>query len=238
MTTLLFREDPYLKECKASVTGITERNGILLDNTIFYPSGGGQPGDSGELQFADSNIKISTTITDRDSAEILHLPEEGQKLPQVGQSVVLTLDWQRRYRHMRMHSALHLLCALVPCGVTGGQIGELKSRLDFDVGETTLDKADLTEKLNQLIKADHPLSSYWITDDELDKAPELVRTMSVQPPRNSGKVRLIKVGEDIDLQPCGGTHVNKTGEIGRVKVSKIENKGKRNRRVNIVFDED
>ena len=202
----------------------------------FLPDRGGQPGDSGRLLLEDgSEIKIVTTVTDRDSGEIIHVPDEGQALSPAGAKVQAEIDWDRRYRHMRMHTALHLLCAAVPCGVTGGQIGADKSRLDFDIGEATLDKEEITDILNRLVEEDHVVDNYWITEQELDDNPELVRTMSVQPPRGSGRVRLMKVGNGVDLQPCGGTHVKRTGEIGALRVSKIENKGKRNRRVNIVF---
>ncbi|WP_321394790.1 alanyl-tRNA editing protein [Emcibacter sp.] len=236
MTRELFREDAYLRRCAAKVAAITDRGGIILDQTVFYPTGGGQPGDSGRFRMADgSEIIIATTIKEPESGEIIHVPEEGQSLPETGAEVEAELDWTRRYRHMRMHTALHLLCSAVPCGVTGGQIGTDKSRLDFDIGEMTLDKDLITAELNRLVEEDHVVDSYWITDQQLDENPELVRTMSVQPPRGSGRVRLLKVGTGVDLQPCGGTHVKRTGEIGPLRVSKIENKGKRNRRVNIIF---
>lgn len=235
-TTELFREDAYLKQCKASVLAITDRNGIVLDQTVFYPTGGGQPGDAGSLNFRDIELEIATTVKDRDTGEIIHVPASSDNLPQVGDQVVAQINWPTRYLRMRMHSALHLLCAVVPCGVTGGQIGELKSRLDFDIGNTTLDKEQITESINQLIEQDHSVSTQWITDDELESNPELVRTMSVKPPSGAGKVRLLRIGDSVDLQPCGGTHIKHTNEIGKIRVSKIENKGKRNRRVNIVFD--
>lgn len=230
-TEELYRDDSYLKSCDATVVEITDRGALVLDRTVFYYTGGGQPGDSGTLTFDGRSIRIGTTIqVDRD---ILHIPEEGQTLPPVGTKVVAEIDWDRRYRLMKMHTAMHLLCALVPCGVTGGQVGEDKSRLDFDVGEHTLDKDALTAQLNDLIAQDHPLQTLWITDAELDANPELVRTMSVQPPRNAGRIRLVKVGEAVDLQPCGGTHIARTGEIGALRIGKIENKGAKNRRVNI-----
>jgi len=235
MTELLFRDDAYLTECDATVTGVNERGGIVLDRTIFYYTSGGQPGDKGVLKSEDgTEVRIGTTI--RADGEIVHVPEEGQPALTAGTKVQGTIDWENRHQLMRMHTAMHLVCAIVPCGVTGGQVGIDKSRLDFDVGEHTLDKEDITDKLNALIQEDHAVSAQWITDAELDSSPDLVRTMSVQPPRGSGKVRLLKIGEGVDLQPCGGTHVQRTGEIGPVRVSKIENKGKRNRRVNIVFD--
>ncbi|HAE00562.1 MAG TPA: Ala-tRNA(Pro) hydrolase [Rhodospirillaceae bacterium] len=230
-TEELYRDDSYLKSCDATVVEITDRGALVLDRTVFYYTGGGQPGDSGTLTFDGGSIRIGTTI--QVDGDILHIPEEGQTLPPVGTKVVAEIDWDRRYRLMKMHTAMHLLCALVPCGVTGGQVGEDKSRLDFDVGEHMLDKDALTAQLNDLIAQDHPLQTLWITDAELDANPELVRTMSVQPPRNAGRIRLVKVGEAVDLQPCGGTHIAHTGEIGALSIGKIENKGAKNRRVNI-----
>lgn len=230
-TEELYRDDSYLKSCDATVVEITDRGALVLDRTVFYYTGGGQPGDSGTLTFDGGSLRIGTTI--QADGDILHIPEEGQTLPPVGTKVVAEIDWDRRYRLMKMHTAMHLLCALVPCGVTGGQVGEDKSRLDFDVGDHTLDKDALTAQLNDLITQDHPLQTLWITDAELDANPELVRTMSVQPPRNAGRIRLVKVGEAVDLQPCGGTHIAHTGEIGVLRIGKIENKGAKNRRVNI-----
>tara|TARA_R110002096_G_scaffold436009_1_gene665041 strand:- start:13405 stop:14112 length:708 start_codon:yes stop_codon:yes gene_type:complete len=232
MTEELFRDDAYLKSCEAKVIKINDLGGIILDQTVFYPSGGGQPGDNGTI----GEVTIATTVTDRETGEIVHVPAEGQSLPNVGDTVTATIDWDQRYLHMRMHTGLHLLCASVPCGVTGGQIGAVKSRLDFDIVDLTLDKEEITEKINAFQQGNHEVTSSWITNDEMDASPDLVRTMSVKPPRKGGRVRLMKVGDAVDLQPCGGTHVKNTSEIGRLRVSKIENKGKRNRRVNIVFD--
>jgi len=234
-TKTLFDEDAYLTNCKATVLAVNERNGIILDQTVFYPTGGGQAGDSGKLECNGKVIKIATTIKDRDSGELIHVPVDSESTLSIGDKVTATIDWEKRYLHMRMHSALHLLCAVVPCGVTGGKIGDTKSRLDFDIGDSTLDKEQITIELNKLIEQNHQISTLWIDDKELDEKPELVRTMSVQPPRGTGRIRLLKIGDSVDLQPCGGTHVNETREIGAIKVSKIENKGKRNRRVNIVF---
>ena len=182
MTLALFQQDAYLQETTAKVVAITDRGGIILDQTVFYPTGGGQPGDSGEFIFADRRVTIATTVKDNDSDDIVHVPHENQDLPQVGETLTARIDWPRRYAHMRMHTALHLLCAVVPCGVTGGQIGEQKSRLDFDIGDTTLDKEAIDIAINELVKADHAVTSQWISDDELAQNPELVRTMSVQPP--------------------------------------------------------
>lgn len=235
MTDELFREDAYLKECEATVIGVNDLGGILLDRSIFYPTGGGQPGDRGMLRLADGReIAIATTVKGDGDENVVHVPAEGQDTPAVGDTVTCILDWDRRHLHMRMHTGLHLLCALVPHGVTGGRIGADKSSLDFDLGEATLDKDALTEGLNRLVSEDHAVTARWIDDADLDAQPDLVRTMSVQPPRGSGKVRLLDI-PTVDLQPCGGTHVAHTGEIGTLRVSKIENKGKRNRRVNIVF---
>ncbi|RVU34045.1 alanyl-tRNA editing protein [Hwanghaeella grinnelliae] len=237
MTALLFRDDAYQTEFDATVTAVNERGGIVLDQTLFYYTSGGQPGDKGTLTAEDGTIvEIGTTI--KADGDIVHVPGEDQPTLAPGSKVHGTIDWDFRHQLMRMHTCMHLVCSIVPCGVTGGQVGIDKSRLDFDVGEHTLDKEEITEKLNALIRENHPVTAQWITDEELNASPDLVRTMSVQPPRGSGKVRLLKIGEGVDLQPCGGTHVKNTGEIGPVRVSKIENKGKRNRRVNIVFDTD
>lgn len=230
-TEELFRDDSYLKSCDAKVVEVNDRGGIVLDRTVFYYTGGGQPGDTGTLSFDGGSVRIGTTI--QVDGDIIHVPEEGQSLPAPGTSVKAEIDWDTRYSLMKMHTSMHLLCSLVPCGVTGGQVGPDKSRLDFDVGEHTLDKEALTEALNRLIEEDHALETMWISDADLDANPDLVRTMSVQPPRNAGRVRLVKIGDAVDLQPCGGTHLARTGEIGRLRIGKIENKGARNRRVNI-----
>jgi len=232
MTEELFREDSYLRECEATVTR-AEPGKVILDRTVFYPTGGGQPGDQGVLVMPDGS-ELAITDTVKDVAGIAHLCDEGSALPAPGARVTARIDWDRRYIHMRMHSLMHLLCATVPCGVTGGQIGATKSRIDFDTGDHLLDKEQIAAELNRLVEADLPLSHRWISGEELDANPDMVRTMSVQPPRGGGRIRLMEV-EGVDLQPCGGTHVARTGEIGRVAVSKIENKGKRNRRVNVVF---
>jgi misacylated tRNA(Ala) deacylase len=235
ITDELFREDAYLKECTATVVGVNALGGIVLDRTVFYPTGGGQPGDSGALRLADGRtIRIATTVKGDGEENVVHVPAEGETAPAVGTQVTVAIDWDRRYMHMRMHTALHLMCALVPHGVTGGRIGADKSSLDFDIGDASLDKDAITEGLNRLVDEDHAVAARWITEAELDAQPDLVRTMSVQPPRGSGRVRLLDI-PSVDLQPCGGTHVARTGEIGALTVTKIENKGKRNRRVNIAF---
>lgn len=235
MTDALFRDDAYLKSCDATVLAVTERGGVVLDRTIFYPTGGGQPGDSGTLRCADgSSIRIATTVKGETPDEIVHVPAEGEALPGAGSAVTLELDWDRRHAHMRMHTCLHLLSAVLTYPVTGGQVGAEKSRLDFDIPEAVLDKDEITVRLNELIARDAPVGMRWITDAELAAQPDLVKTMSVQPPTGAGHVRLIEV-EGMDLQPCGGTHVARTGEIGAVEVRKIEKKGRQNRRVSIQF---
>jgi misacylated tRNA(Ala) deacylase len=239
MSEALFQQDAYLATCTAQVDSINERGGIILDRTIFYATGGGQPGDSGTMTLADgSSIDIATTVYGEDRSQIVHVPAEGSALPAAGEQVALHLDWPRRHRLMRVHTALHLMCALVPYPVTGGQIGEDGGRLDFDIDNPdAIDKDELTAKLQQLVAADHKVSQRWITDAELDANPGLVRTMSVQPPRGSGKVRLVAIGEDgaVDLQPCGGTHVASTAEIGNISITKVEKKGRNNRRFRLAL---
>lgn len=233
MTEELFREDAYMKTCEATITGIDER-GIILDRTIFYPLGGGQPGDTGSLVNQNGiSVEITNTIKDRESGDHLHVPAEDAPSLSAGDVVKCEIDWDRRYRMMRMHSALHLLCACIEGGVTGGQIGEEKSRLDFDLPDTNLDKEAISTRLNELVNGAHSMSHRWITDAEMAENEDLVRTMSVKPPMGAGKVRLMEIADGVDLQPCGGTHVANTSEIGELRVGKIENKGKHNRRVNI-----
>jgi misacylated tRNA(Ala) deacylase len=235
MTEELFREDAYLKECEATVTAAQD-GFVRLDRTVFYPRGGGQPGDTGILVLADgTELGIVDTIKGEDG-DIHHMCAGDAALPAPGARLTARLDWDRRHRLMRMHTSLHLVCAIVPCAITGAQVGAERSRIDFDVGETRLDKEHVTAELARLIGEDHPVTANWISDQELDAKPELIRTMSVQPPRGIGKVRLMEIA-GVDLQPCGGTHVARTGEIGAIAVAKIENKGKRNRRVNIVFED-
>ena len=234
MTEELFREDAYLKSCEATVTALTDA-GIELDRTVFYPTGGGQPGDVGTLHTDNGNIAIVEAQKGQGVGSVIHVPGDGAPLPNVGDKVNAEIDWDRRHKHMRMHTALHLLCALVDGQITGAQVGETKSRIDFNISESP-DKAVLGEALNALIAQDHPVTHSWITDDDLDAQPDLVRSMSVAPPRGSGRVRTINI-DGVDLQPCGGTHVKATGELGAMRIGKIENKGKQNRRINILFDE-
>lgn len=233
---LLFREDPYLKGCTARIVASDER-GIRLDRTVFYARGGGQPGDIGTLVTGDgTTVEIIDTVKGDGLDEICHMPEDGAPLLDVGTEVTATLDWDRRHRLMRMHSCLHLLSAVVDGAVTGGQVGTEKSRLDFDLPDTALDKQALTDALNTLIAKDHAVTPRWVTDEELDAQPDLVKTMSVAPPRGAGRVRLIDVS-GVDLQACGGTHIARTGEIGPVRVTKIENKGRHNRRIVVALDD-
>jgi misacylated tRNA(Ala) deacylase len=235
--TLLFRDDPYLKSCAATVTA-ADGNGIVLDRTVFYPTGGGQPGDTGVLRWDGGAVRIVDTVKGDGPDEVLHVPEAGAALPAPGTAVEAVLDWDRRHRHMRMHTAMHLLCSVVEGDVTGGQVGADKSRLDFNVPTGALDKAAIADALARLVAEGHPVRPLWIADAELDARPELVRTMSVKPPTGSGRVRLLCIGPEdapVDLQPCGGTHVANTAEIGAVTVGKVENKGRQNRRVTIAL---
>ncbi len=234
MAELLFRDDAYLRSCEATVVAVDER-GIRLDRTVFYPMGGCQPGDTGVLKRADgSTVAIADARKGDGPDDVLHIPAPGSALPAVGEKVTGEIEWDRRHRLMRMHTCLHLLCAVVPGAVTGGQISDGKGRLDFDVPGENLDKAVITEKVNALIAADHAVTPRWITDAELAAQPDLVRTMSVKPPTGFGKVRLLDIA-GVDLQPCGGTHIRHTSEIGRIEVTKIENKGRQNRRINLAF---
>ena len=237
MTEQVFREAPYERECAATVLGINDRGGIILDRTNFYATGGGQPGDCGLLSRVNGpDLVIATTVYGEDKSEIVHVPAEQDNLPAAGDEVRLVLDWERRHRHMRVHTSLHLMCSIVPYPVTGGQISADGGRLDFDIADPSgITKEDLTEQLKQLIGEDHVVSERWISDAELEANPGLVRTMSVKPPMGSGKVRLVAIGPDgsVDLQPCGGTHVRSTAEIGEIAITKIENKGKQNRRIRI-----
>ena len=238
MTVPLYRDDAYLSEATAEVIAHTDRGGIVLNRTVFYPASGGQPGDAGILAVNGASVPIATTVYDSDRTTIVHVPAEGTGLPAIGSPAALAVDWEKRHAHMRIHTALHLLCSLVPYPVTGGQIGAGDGRLDFDIEDAgAIEKDDLTEKLNTLVNADHAVSTRWITDEELDANPGLVRTMAVKPPMGSGHVRLVAIGDDgkVDLQPCGGTHVRSTAEIGAVSVTKIEKKGKQNRRIRIAF---
>ena len=239
MTELLFRDDAYLRSAPATVVAVTEDGGVVLDKTVFYPTGGGQPGDAGTLRWSGGEATIATAIKGDDGAVVL-VPAEASALPSVGDAVEQELDWDIRYRHMRIHTALHLLSVVIPLPVSGGAITAQKGRLDFDMPEAPEDKQALEDALNALIARDLPVTEDWITDAELEANPSLVKTMSVMPPMGQGRVRLVRIGQgddQVDLQPCGGTHVARTGEIGQVTLGKIEKKGRQNRRVNLLLVE-
>ena len=239
MTTPLYLNDAYQTRAEGRVTGITEQGGIILDQSLFYATSGGQPGDSGILNWDDQDIEITTTLKGEEGTIIL-IPAEGATRPAVGQAVTQNINWDMRYAHMRMHTALHLLSVVIPLPVTGGAITAVKGRLDFDMPEAPDDKDALTDMLNAIIARNFDITERWISDAELDANPGLVKTMSVQPPRGAGRIRLVRIGDvsdQVDLQPCGGNHVAKTGEIGRVTISKVEKKGKQNRRVHLVFQD-
>ncbi|MFN3845921.1 MAG: alanyl-tRNA editing protein [Paracoccaceae bacterium] len=232
-TDLLFRKDGYLQQTDSRVTGHTPEGGILVDCTVFYATGGGQPGDSGWIEWHGESRSIATAVK-VEGGQIALVPSEPLPLPPVGSVLTQRLDWGRRHRHMRMHTALHLLSVVIPLPVTGGQIGADRGRLDFDMPEppTSIDRWN--EALNALVDRDLPVTDDWISDEHLLANPGLVKTMSVMPPMGQGRVRLVRIGQgadQIDLQPCGGTHVARTGEVGRIAITKIENKGRQNRRV-------
>jgi misacylated tRNA(Ala) deacylase len=236
-TDCLFREDSYLKDCSATVVSLTETGGVVLDRTIFYAASGGQPGDTGTLRRANGDaIRISSAAyVDREKTEITHSPAVATCLDlKIGEPVHIAIDWDLRYARMRMHTALHLLSAVLPYPVTGGAVGDREGRLDFDIPEAGLDKDEITAKLADMVAANVEVRARWISDAELEANPALVKTMSVKPPSGTGRVRLIEI-VDYDLQPCGGTHVRTTGEIGDVRVIQIEKKGRQNRRVRLAF---
>ena len=232
ITEPLFQQDAYQRRCTATVVESGD-GGVVLDRTVFYPLGGGQPGDSGVLRAADGREWRVSDARKGEDGRILHVLEAGVAPPGPGTAVEASLDWDRRHAHMRMHTCLHLLGSVLRFGVTGGQIAADKGRLDFDT-QDEIDKEAVTAAVNALVTANRPVRSRWITDEELDRQPELVRTLSVQPPRGAGRIRLLEI-PGVDLQPCGGTHVAATGEIGPVAVTKVENKGKRNKRVYVAF---
>lgn len=234
-TALLFRDDAYLTETEAEVVGINERGGIILDKTVFYATGGGQPGDKGVIVTAAGvEIPVATTVYGEDKSEIVHVPAEGATMPGVGDKVTARLDWDTRLKRMRIHTALHLLTTVLPYPVTGGAIGDGEGRLDFDIPDAGLEKEAIAEELMRRINQNADVTEQWITDAELEANPGLVKTMSVKPPMGSGRVRLVNI-VGLDLQPCGGTHVKNTREIGTVAVTNIEKKGKQNRRVRIAL---
>ena len=232
-STEIFRSDPYLSSSEATVVAVREE-GLILDKTVFYPEGGGQPGDIGRIANNIFGADVTNTIKSTDG--ILHLTDNKLGSISVGDNVEIDIDWERRYSLMRMHTALHILCSIVDGAVTGGSVGVQKSRLDFDIPGERPDKESLTQQLMEIVDRNYPVISSWISDQELQENPNLIRTMSVKPPTGTGQVRMIRIGDAIDFQPCGGTHVKSTGEIGKIKISKIENKGKQNRRINLTWD--
>jgi len=231
-TEPLFQQDARLQGCTATVTEVVEA-GVVLDRSVFYPLGGGQPGDTGTLRAVDGREWRVVDARKGEGGRILHVLEAGATPPEAGTAVEAIIDWDRRHAHMRMHTCLHLLGSVLRYGVTGGQIAADKGRLDFDT-QDEIDKDAVTAAVNALVAANYPVRSMWITEEELDRQPELVRTLSVQPPRGAGRIRLLEI-PGVDLQPCGGTHVAATGEICPVTVTKVENKGKRNKRVYVAF---
>lgn len=236
-TELLFRADPYLQTAEARVLAHTPEGGIVLDRTVFYPTGGGQPGDSGLLVWDGGRLAIATAVK-AEGGGVALVPAEPVPMPPPGAAVVQTLDWGRRHRHMRVHTALHLLSVVIPLPVTGGQIGAERGRLDFDMPDPPEAIDSLEQALNRLIDLDLKVTESWISDAELAANPGLVKTMSVKPPMGQGRVRLVRIGDvgaEVDLQPCGGTHVARTAEIGRVEIDKVEKKGRQNRRVSITL---
>ena len=238
MTEALFRADPYARDARGRVVAHTDEGGLILDRTVFYPTGGGQPGDSGLLIWDAQRLAVATTVKGQGDAIVL-VPAEPSALPAPGTVLEQRLDWERRHRHMRVHTALHLLSVVIPLPVTGGAIGSDKGRLDFAMPEPIEDRAPLEAALDDLVDRDLPVLESWISEAELAANPGLVKTMSVRPPSGSGRVRLVQIGEGeamVDLQPCGGTHVARTGEIGRLRIGKIEKKGRQNRRVHLHLD--
>jgi misacylated tRNA(Ala) deacylase len=234
MTALLFRDDAYQTAADCRIIGHTAEGGLIIDQSLFYPTGGGQPGDSGVLDWGGGRMTIATAI--KVDGGVALIPAEPLPMPPVGAPARQMIDWGRRYRHMRMHTALHLLSVVIPLPVTGGQIGADRGRLDFDMADPPGDMAALAGVLNSLIARDYAVTDDWITDAELAANPGLVKTLTVRPPTGQGRVRLVRIGtetEQLDLQPCGGTHVRKTGEVGRVVIDKVEKKGRQNRRVSI-----
>ncbi|MGB3834872.1 MAG: alanyl-tRNA editing protein [Mesorhizobium sp.] len=237
-TEILFRDDSYLREAEAEVVAVNERGGIVLDRTIFYATSGGQPGDTGHLERADgSRIAIAATVTGETKDEIIHVPAPDQPVPAPGETLKLSIDWERRHLLMRMHTACHLLSVVCPFPITGASVAVDDSRVDFDLPDTGYAKEEVTARLMELVRADHPVFIRWITDEEFAANPGLVKSKNVRPPSGTGRIRLVCIGENaiIDSQPCGGTHVARTGEVGEIHIGKIEKKGRENRRFRIRF---
>ncbi len=238
VTQALFREDSYQKTMEALVVSINDRGGILLDRTVFYATSGGQPGDTGLLRRADgSTIAISATITGETKDEIIHVPAAGAAAPEPGETLTGEIDWDRRLKLMRMHTACHLLTVVCPFPITGAAVSEDDSRVDFDLPDSGVTKEDVTARLMELVRADHPVFTSWITDEELAANPSLVKSKNVRPPSGTGRIRLVGIGEGgtVDSQPCGGTHVASTAEVGEIHIGKIEKKGRENRRFRLRF---
>jgi len=237
-TEALFRDDAYLNEAGATVLAVNQRGGIILDRTIFYATSGGQPGDTGEAVRSDgSRIAIAATITGETKDEIIHVPAPGQPIPAPGEPLSLSIDWARRLKLMRMHTACHLLTVVCPFPITGASVAEDDSRVDFDIPEAGSSREDVTARLMNLVRGDHPVFTRWITEEELARNPGLVKSKNVRPPSGTGRIRLVCIGDSasIDSQPCGGTHVRSTSEIGDIHIGKIEKKGRENRRFRIRF---
>ncbi|MBT0956623.1 alanyl-tRNA editing protein [Alphaproteobacteria bacterium KMM 3653] len=237
MTLALYRDEPYMRDARGRVVAHTSEGGVVLNASLFYPQGGGQPGDAGILHWDHGQLPIATTVKGAGD-QIVLVPAEPAPLPPVGTELRQALDWDVRYRLMRVHTMLHLLSVVIPLPVTGGAISATKGRLDFLMPDPIEDREGVEAALQALIDRDLEVTESWITEAELEAQPELVKTMSVQPPRGAGEVRLVRIGteeEQIDLQPCGGTHVARTGEIGRIAMGKVEKKGRENRRVNILL---
>lgn len=228
ITSEIFRDDPYKKECEAKILDFGD-NWIILDQTVFYAEGGGQLGDTGLIKAGQQEIQIENTVKENDL--IKHIFNSKFDF-EIGDNVTCIIDWDRRYKLMKMHTSLHLLCSLVNAKVTGGSVGDGKGRLDFNL-DFKPNKEELKDNLNDLIQGNHDITISWISAQELDKNPNLVKTMSVLPPRTNGSIRMVRIGDNIDYQPCGGTHVKNTSEIGLVEINKVENKGKLNKRVAI-----
>jgi misacylated tRNA(Ala) deacylase len=238
VTEAVFRDDAYRALAKGRVVALNDRGGILLDRTIFYATSGGQPGDTGYLTREDgTQIPVEATVTGETKDEIIHLPASGHQLPEVGEQLSLTIDWPRRLKLMRMHTACHLLTVVCPYPITGVAVGEDESRVDFDIPDATFSKEEVTERLVELVKSSHPVFTRWITDEALAANPGLVKSKHVRPPSGTGRIRLVCIGEGeaVDSQPCGGTHVKSTSEVGEIHIGKIEKKGRENRRFRIRF---
>lgn len=237
-TNPLFREDAYLKATPAKVIGLTDEGGVILDQTVFYATSGGQPGDSGLLRRADGSIiKIATTVNGATKNDFIHVPAEGETLPQLGEELIAEIDWERRFKLMQMHTACHLLSVICPFPVTGASVNIDDSRIDFDMQGNDLTKEQVSEKLMEMVNAASPVTTNWISDEELAANPDLVKSKNVRPPVGQGRIRLVLIGDNgsVDSQPCGGTHVANTSEIGEIHIGKVEKKGKENRRYRIRF---